>query len=280
MPRPPLPLSFHGFSLHGRLRRLWAVLYRHAALYRRSWPRLLDFVYTPLLELAVWGWTMRFLAAHAGLAAQAAALSIAALLLWQGALSGQLGFSVSFLEDVWTRHLGHLFISPLRPAELLLALVLLALLRVAVGFTAAACLARALFALDVFRLGPFAFAFLALLAVMGLAIALGITALILRFGLGAERLVWTVMAALTPLSCVFYPAASLPPALRALALLLPSTHVFEGLRGLFLHQGSAPAAAFGRALLLDLLLLVLMASAFLLAFESARKRGGLLRFEE
>lgn len=272
---PPLPAA-----LRKRLRRVWGILYRHAALYRRSWPRLLDFVYTPLLELAVWGWMMRFLTTHAGLAAQAGALSIAALLLWQGALSGQLGFSVSFLEDVWTRHLGHLFISPLRPAELLLALVLLALLRVGVGFTATALLARSLFALDIFRLGPPAFALLALLAVMGLAIALGITALILRFGLGAERLVWTVMAALTPLSCVFYPLSSLPPPLQDLALLLPSTHVFEGLRALLLHDGGAAGTELLRALLLDLLLLLLMGSAFLLAFESARTRGGLLRFEE
>jgi ABC-2 type transport system permease protein len=37
-----------------------------------------------------------------------------------------------------------------------------------------------------------------------------ISALILRFGLGAESLAWIVIFALAPVSGIYYPVASLP----------------------------------------------------------------------
>ena len=37
------------------LRRVWGLAYRHLALYRRSWPRVLEVMYWPTLEILVWG---------------------------------------------------------------------------------------------------------------------------------------------------------------------------------------------------------------------------------
>ena len=46
---------------------------------------------------------------------------------------GQLGTSYCFLEEMYARHLGHLFVSPLRPVELVLAVFTISLVRVLVG---------------------------------------------------------------------------------------------------------------------------------------------------
>ena len=46
---------------------------------------------------------------------------------------GQLGFSVSFLEEMWSRNLGNLMISPLRPIEFVCALMIMSLIRLAIG---------------------------------------------------------------------------------------------------------------------------------------------------
>ena len=47
-------------------RRIWGLMYRHLALYRRSWPRLLELAYWPVLQMCIWGFTASFLARRAG----------------------------------------------------------------------------------------------------------------------------------------------------------------------------------------------------------------------
>jgi len=37
----------------GAPRRIWGLMYRHLALYRRSWPRLLELAYWPILQMCI-----------------------------------------------------------------------------------------------------------------------------------------------------------------------------------------------------------------------------------
>ncbi len=45
-------------------RRVWGLMYRHIALYRRSWPRLLELAYWPTLQMCIWGFTASFFASR------------------------------------------------------------------------------------------------------------------------------------------------------------------------------------------------------------------------
>ena len=58
----------------------------------------------------------------------------------------------------------------------------------------------------------------------------------LRNGLGAENLAWTIMFLFLPLTCVYYPVAVLPAWLQAVAWALPPTYVFEGMRALLMEH--------------------------------------------
>ena len=55
------------------------------------------------------------------------------MLLWDILVRSQLGFSVAFLEEIWSRNLGHLMMSPLRPIELVAALIVVSLIKLPVG---------------------------------------------------------------------------------------------------------------------------------------------------
>ncbi len=44
------------------IRRIWGLVYRHLALYRRSWPRVLELMYWPILQMVVWGFVTAYLA--------------------------------------------------------------------------------------------------------------------------------------------------------------------------------------------------------------------------
>src|SRR5689334_10032651 len=50
--------------------------------------------------------------------------------------------------------------------------------------------------------------------------------MVLRFGAGAEAFAWGIMFVVMPLSGVFYPTSSLPPLLRPIGEVLPTTHAF------------------------------------------------------
>ncbi len=105
-------------------RRIWGLMYRHLALYRRSWPRLLELCYWPILQMCIWGFTARFLAARMGNPGlMAGATLLGGVLLWEVTLRSQMGMSISFLEEMWSRNLGHVFVSPLRPFEMIAALI-------------------------------------------------------------------------------------------------------------------------------------------------------------
>ena len=213
------------------LRRIWGLMYRHLALYRRSWPRLLELAYWPTLQMCIWGFTASFFAARLGSSSTVVlGMLLGAVLLWEVALRSQMGVAISFLEEIWSRNLGHVFVSPLRPWELVAALIGMSAIRMTAGVLPAVLLAWALYSFNLFSIGPVLILFAVNLMVMGWWVSLGVVSPILRHGAGAEALAWSVLFGLTPFSAVFYPVSILPGWVQPVALALPSAHVFEGMR--------------------------------------------------
>jgi len=135
--------------------RVGALMLRHWYLMRGSIPRLLELAYWPIMQVITWGFITKFLATAGGssLIAEAAGLFIAAALLWDVMFRGNLGVSLSFMEEMWARNLGHLFVSPLRPLELVTALTAMSIIRSLIGILPATLLAWLLHAYNVYDLG-------------------------------------------------------------------------------------------------------------------------------
>ena len=141
------------------------------------------------------------------------------------------------------------------------------------------CTAISLYDFSIFGQGLPLSGFFANLLVMGWAISLLVSGLVLRFGLGAESFAWKSIFAIAPVSGIYYPIAVLPEWLQSVAWCLPSSHVFEGMRVL-MFEHMFRADLMWQAAALNSLYLLLGASAFLLAFNSARQRGLLLQVGE
>ena len=124
------------------VRRVGAMVLRYWYLLRGSWPRFLELAYWPTMQMILWGYINQFMATSSAWVAQGAGVLVSAVLLWDVLFRGQLGVSVSFLEEMWSRNLGHLFVSPLRPGEWLAALMVMSLIRTLIGIVPAALLAR------------------------------------------------------------------------------------------------------------------------------------------
>jgi ABC-2 type transport system permease protein len=261
------------------LRRIGAMVLRHAYVLRGSWPRLVELAYWPTMQMIIWGFITEFFATNSSWIAQAFGVLLSAVLLWDILFRGQLGFSISFLEEMWARNLGNLFVSPLRPIEHVLSMMAMSAIRTLIGVVPAALLAIPLYHYSVFTLGLPLIAFFANLLVFGWAVGMFVTAVILRYGLGAENLAWFIIFLLAPVSAVYYPVTVLPAWLEHFAWALPSTYVFEGMRAV-LFTGTFDAGLFLGAILLDIVYIGLGIVAYLYSFRRARERGLLLQVGE
>src|SRR5271163_3631675 len=255
------------------------MLLRYLYLLRSSWPRTLELLYWPTWQMLIWGFMSQFLYSNSSYVFRAFGVLLAAVMLWDVLFRGQLGLSMSFLEEMWARNLGHIFVTPLRPYEWVLSLLSMSMIRVLLGILPAALLAIPLYHYSIFSMGLPLVAFFAVLLVMGWALGMAICGLILRQGMGAEGLAWTVVFTLSPISAVYYPVSILPAWLQHAAWALPSTYVFEGMRTL-LFQKVFRADYLVTAAALDVVFLALGAGVFSLSFRGARQRGALLQMGE
>jgi ABC-2 type transport system permease protein len=259
--------------------RVGAMVLRHVYLLRTSWPRVFELMYWPTIQIVLWGFLTEFLAAKSSFIAQASGLLISAVLLWDVLFRGQLGFSLSFLEEIWSRNLANLSVSPLRPIEFLAALTTMSLIRTLIGVLPATGFAILFYGVSVYELGLPLIGFFVVLLVMGWAIGMLVSALILRVGQGAENTAWLAIFLISPVSAIYYPVAILPEWLQAVAWMLPTAPVFEGMRAVLLEGAFRPDLLV-HAVLLDLAYLGLGAGLFLYSFHVARRRGLLLQVGE
>src|ERR1700742_4310945 len=130
-----------------------AMVLRYWYLLISSWPRLLELIYWPALQIITWGFLQIYISQTSGFFARAGGTLIGAVILWDILFRGQLGFSISFLEEMWARNLGNLMMSPLKPIEFLIALMIMSIMRLAIGVIPMVILALVLFHFNIFSLG-------------------------------------------------------------------------------------------------------------------------------
>ena len=108
--------------------RIIALLIRYKNISFGSFPRLISIFYWPSVQILFWGFFTNFLISnnsYSGLGILNIILS--AVVLWDILFRGQLGLTMSFLEEMWSRNLTNLFISPLKESELVISLIFITL---------------------------------------------------------------------------------------------------------------------------------------------------------
>jgi ABC-2 type transport system permease protein len=274
-----LPVMGPAQGFAASLRRIGSLVRRYIYLIRSSWLRSLEIVYWPFLQMVMWGFLQKYLITTTNPAAVAGGLLIGAVILWDIQFRSQIGFSVGFLEEMWSRNLGQLLTSPLRPNELVAALNVMSLMRLLIAMVPVSIAAYLFFGFNLLGLGAGLGVFFAVLIMTGWALALFSSGIILRYGLGAEELSWSLGFILLPLACVYYPVAVLPAWLQPVALAFPSTHVFEGMRSILLHH-TFDAEELVWALALNGIYLVVAYAAFRAFLHGARVNGSILQLGE
>ncbi|WP_170316993.1 ABC transporter permease [Acrocarpospora corrugata] len=270
-------LAYPPLSPAARRRRIGGVVARDLAALRRSPIRVFEIVFWPVIELVVWGYVTLFLQAQKVPFIVSALLG--AVLLWQVLHRASNEVAIGFLEDIWSRNLLNVQVTPVTPAEYMTGLVLFSLTKIAAGITIMALLAYALYGFGLLTIGIGLVPFMAVLMVMGWSLAIVAISCVLRFGEGAQVIAWSLVFVFQPLAGVFYPVSVLPEALRAISAFVPATHVFEGMRAV-LNGGAIPWDRLGAAAVLDVAYVALALWLYGLTLRHARTKGRLSRFGE
>ena len=261
------------------LRRIGFMGLRYLFLLRSSWTRIVELAYWPIMQMVLWGFMSQFLLTSASPVIKTAGMLIAAVLLWDVMFRSNIGVAVSFLEEMWSRNLAQLFASPLRPYEWALSLLFISLVRTIIGVIPAAILAIPFYSYSIFDMGIPLIAFFMNLMRFGGAIGLVVSALVLRYGMGAESLAWVGIFLVAPISGIYYPISILPEWLQPIAWALPSAHIFEGMRSVLAEDGFR-AQLLINAIMLNVLYIAAGFTIFLYVFRLARIKGFLVQMGE
>ncbi len=256
------------------LLRVWAMLLRYLYLYRRSLARAGEIFFWPVMDLILWGFLTSYLQRFA--VPRAIVFLVGAMILWDVLYRSQQAITLSLTEEIWVRNLLNIFIAPIRTFEIALATCLMGVIKACITLVVLGGMAYFFFAFDLFDIGLPLAPFVVSLLLFGWAVGLCTMGLVLRFGQSAEALIWGVPFLLQPFSAVFYPVQVLPGWLREVALLLPSTHVFEGMRQA-LESGTVDGSRLMTSLGLNALYLAGGAAFFGWMLHRARVRGYLSR---
>jgi ABC-2 type transport system permease protein len=136
-------------------------------------------------------------------------------------------------------------------------------------------LAMFLFNFNFYSIGLPLIAFFCNLIFTSWSVGIFVSGLVLRNGLGAESIVWTLMFGLMPLACIYYPVTVLPHWLQYVAWSLPPTYVFEGMRSLLIGHVFRGDLMI-EALAINLVLFIASFAIFLALLRSARRHGSLI----
>jgi ABC-2 type transport system permease protein len=259
------------------IKRVKTIVLRYVLLHVRAPARLLDIFFWPVMELFLWGFfTVYMRNNNLDPSGRMLIMLINALFFWDLLFRSQQAVSIAFMEELWTRNVMNLLISPLKSWEWVAGSCLYGVIKTFVIVATLMLLAAGLYR---FQPGALGFTFIPLAAnllLMGWSMGLLTTGLLLRWGHGAEALVWGVPFLVQPFSAIFYPLSVYPAWLRPLCLLLPSTHAMEGMREA-IATGGFPWGHFNAALGINLVGMMLCAAFYARMLERGRVNGQIVR---
>ena len=262
-----------------KFHRMYALSLRHIYLIKSSFPRILDLIYWPTIQIILWGFISQFFTMHSDYYNNTVGVILSCAILYDFLFRASISFNMLFLEEIWSRNFVNLFVAPLKISEIITALTSTALLRTLIGIIPAIMLTSPLFGVSLLKMGPALFLLFLSLYFFGITLGLLVTSGLLRFGPAFENTAWSSLFLLAPLGCVYYPLSILPEWGQILAKGLPLVYIFEEARSILVNN-IVNYKNIWIALILNLFYFVGAIIIFYLSFYGARKKGTLVNMGE
>ncbi len=254
------------------IRRIFAIILRHFYNLRRSFDRLSDVFYWPVLDLILWGLTGVYFASLSPNSTIHIEAVIGAILLWVIPWRAQNEISINVLVELWDRNLTNIFVAPLKFSEWAAALMIVGIFKGLISLGFGSLVAFLLFKVNIFMYGWYLLPFLAMFFIFGWSIGFTVASVVLRFGSRIQTLGWTVPWAAAPFSAIYFPVSILPHWAQGVSKALPSSYIYEGSRQI-LFEHTFNWNYFWMALILNIIYFAISLSLFRVSYKKALNRG-------
>jgi ABC-2 type transport system permease protein len=262
-----------------KIKRILSLMLRHFYLIKASLPRIIDLIYWPTVQIILWGFVSKFFTMHSSYFNNTAGIILSAAILYDFLFRSSISYNMLFLEEIWSRNLINLFVSPLKVSEIVIALTCTALLRTLIGLVPAVLIAIPLFGISLLELGYPLILLLLSLYIFGITLGLLVTSGLVRFGPSFENIAWASLFFIAPIGCIYYPVEILPTWLQPIALALPLAHIFEETRSILINHTINYSNIY-YALVLNVVYLGVALLTFYQSFKSAKVKGSLINVGE
>ena len=259
--------------------KIFALSLRHIYLIKGSFPRILDLIYWPTIQIFLWGFTSKFFTLNSTFYENTVVIILSAAILYDFLFRSSISYNMMFLEEIWSRNFTNLFIAPIKISEIIAALTITAIFRTLIGLVPAALLAIPFFGVSIFKLGTPLIFLLITLYIFGVTLGLLVTSGLMRFGPSFENIAWASLFFLAPLGCIYYPIEILPIWLQHIAKLLPLVHIFEEMRNILIYD-IVNYYQILKAIFISFVYFVIGIIVFYLSYYGAKNRGSLINMGE
>jgi len=259
--------------------KIFALSLRHIYLIKGSFPRILDLIYWPTIQIFLWGFISKFFTLNSSLYENTVGVILSAAILYDFLFRSSISYNMMFLEEIWSRNFTNLFIAPIKLSEIIASLTFTAIFRTLIGLVPAALLAIPFFGVSIFKIGTPLIFLLITLYIFGVTLGLLVTSGLIRFGPSFENIAWASLFFLAPLGCIYYPIEILPEWLQILAKLLPFVHIFEEMRNILIYD-MVNYFQILKAIFISFLYFIIGVAVFYLSYSGAKNRGTLINMGE
>ena len=259
--------------------KIFALSLRHIYLIKGSFPRILDLIYWPTIQILLWGFISKFFTLNSSFYENTVGIILSAAILYDFLFRSSISYNMMFLEEIWSRNFTNLFIAPIKLCEIITALTFTAIFRTLIGLIPAALLAIPFFGVSILKIGAPLIFLLITLYVFGVTLGLLVTSGLVRFGPSFENIAWASLFFLAPLGCIYYPIDILPYWLQIIAKLLPLVHIFEEMRNILIYDIVSYFQIL-KAVCISLVYFIVGIFIFYLSYNGAKNRGTLINMGE
>ena len=259
--------------------KIYALSLRHVYLIKGSFPRILDLIYWPTIQIFLWGFISKFFTLNSTYYENTVGIILSAAILYDFLFRSSISYNMMFLEEIWSRNFTNLFIAPIKINEIIAALTFTAIFRTLIGLLPASLLAIPLFGVSIFKIGLPLVLLLISLYIFGVTLGLLVTSGLIRFGPSFENIAWASLFFLAPLGCIYYPIEILPEWLQQVAKFLPLVHLFEEMRSILIDN-LVDYIAILKACMISFVYFIAGIIVFYSSYNGAKLRGTLINMGE
>ena len=259
--------------------KIFALSLRHIYLIKGSFPRILDLIYWPTIQIFLWGFISKFFTLSSSYYNNTVGIILSAAILYDFLFRSSISYNMMFLEEILSRNFTNLFTAPIKLNEIIAALTFTAIFRTLVGLVPTSIIAIPLFGISIFKIGTPLIFLLLTLYIFGVTLGLLVTSGLLRFGPSFENIAWASLFFLAPLGCIYYPIEILPVWLQTISKLLPLVYIFEEMRNILIYDIINYFEIF-KAILISVMYFIFGVIMFHWSYSGAKLRGTLINMGE